>query len=111
MDLMVGNDFGGWVIPNKLYRNEYPADSFTDVSVSSGANAGIYCMGIAPGDYNEDGYLDYYLTNIGAKVLFQNLGTGAFTNNISYQAGVQDASVGGFNSTGWGTAFFDYDND
>jgi len=110
-DLYVGNDFGGWVIPNKLYRNEYPLDSFTDVSISSGANAGIYCMGIAPGDYNEDGYLDYYLTNIGPNVLYRNLGTGSFTSNIAFQAGVLNANVGTFNSTGWGTAFFDYDND
>lgn len=109
-DIYVANDFGAWVIPNRLYRNEYPLDSFSDVSAASGANAAIYGMGIAPGDFDEDGDLDYYVTNIGRKVLFRNNGNGTFTD-VADTAGVTNTYTDSLFTTGWGTVFFDYDND
>ncbi|GIV32839.1 MAG: hypothetical protein KatS3mg031_0374 [Chitinophagales bacterium] len=110
LDLYVANDFGQWVEPNVLYRNEFPADSFTDVSAPAGANVAIYAMGIAAGDYNEDGYLDYYITNIGRNVLLRNRGNGTF-DDMTDSAGVADTFVDSAYTSGWGTGFFDFNND
>ncbi|TVR37129.1 MAG: T9SS C-terminal target domain-containing protein [Cryomorphaceae bacterium] len=107
-DLMVINDFGQWVVPNKLYRNE--GNGFADISQASGADVGIYGMGVAIGDYDEDGDLDYYITNLGRNVLLRQDSVGVFTD-ITTEAGVENAQIGNFNTTGWGTFFFDYDND
>ena len=110
-DLYLVNDFGQWVIPNKLYRNEFPADSFSDVSASSGAAAALYGMGVAIGDYDEDGDLDYYITNIGNNVLYRNNGNGTFSD-VAVAAGVPNGNIDSMAyTTGWGTAFLDYDND
>lgn len=110
-DLYVVNDFGAWVLPNALHRNERPLNQFADVSVTSGANAAIYGMGVAAGDYDEDGDLDYYITNIGDNVLYRNNSNGTFTE-VAAAAGVLATYTGdSLFSTGWGTAFLDYDND
>jgi len=112
IDLYVANDFGEWVVPNVLYRNNHPQPNFADVSVSSGANAGMYGMGIGVGDYDEDGDFDYYVTNVGRNVLFQNNGDGTFSD-VADSAGVANTWVvqDSLNTTGWGANFFDYDHD
>ena len=69
IDLYNANDFGEWVIPNVLLRND--GTTFTDVSAPSGADIAMYGMGIAVGDYDHDLDLDYYVTNIGANALFE----------------------------------------
>jgi len=110
LDIFVVNDYGSWTLPNKLYRNEYPIDSFTDVGNFSNFNSEIYGMGIAIGDYDENGYLDYYVTNIGDNPLHKNNGNGTFQNTAS-QAGVNNGNIGALLTSGWGSAFFDYDHD
>ena len=110
MDIYVVNDFGAWVTPNRLYQNNFPANSFTDVSSSSGADAAIYGMGVAIGDYDEDGDLDYYCTNIGENILLNNNGNGTFADS-AVTAGVQNGHFDSLLTTAWGCAFFDYDND
>ncbi|HXH17761.1 MAG TPA: FG-GAP-like repeat-containing protein [Chitinophagales bacterium] len=110
VDIHLVNDFGEWVLPDALYRNEYPLDAFTDVSTPSGADAAIYGMGIAVGDYDEDDDLDYYLTNIGRNVLLNNSGSGIFLDTTDF-AGVANTYVDSLFTTGWGAAFLDYDND
>jgi len=113
VDIMVANDFGQWIEPNGLYRNEYPTANFTNVGNSSGFDIGMYGMGIAIGDYDHDLDLDYYITNIGANKLMQNNGDGTF-NEVGVAAGVDDtwADVNETEiTTGWGTAFVDFDND
>lgn len=62
-DLMVGNDFGSvdGNSPNHLFENTYPVIGFTDVSESYDFDVGMASMGIAIGDYDEDGDLDYLL--------------------------------------------------
>lgn len=110
VDLYIANDFGEWNVPNSLYQNNQPNTSFTDVSVSSNANIGLFGMGIAVGDYNEDLHLDYYVTNLGANVLLHNNGDGTFTDTTVF-AGVVNQWVDTLLSTGWGCAFFDYNND
>jgi hypothetical protein len=112
LDLYLANDFGDYLIPNVLYQNNYPQEGFTDVSVATGANVPAFGMGIASGDYDHDLDFDYYTTNIGRNVLCENLG-GTFAD-VTTQAGVENTIVpeeDSLNTTGWGTAFFDVDND
>ncbi len=91
---------------NRLYRQNKDG-SFTDVTEQAGlANAGDgnYGMGVAVGDYDNDGYPDLYVTSYGKNILYHNNGDGTFTD-VTAKAG-----VGG---GGWSVSagFFDYDND
>jgi enediyne biosynthesis protein E4 len=91
---------------NRLYRQNRDG-SFTDVTEQAGlANAGDgnYGMGVAVGDYDNDGYPDLYVTSYGKNILYHNNGDGTFTD-VTAKAGV----AGG----GWSVSagFFDYDND
>ncbi len=91
---------------NRLYRQNQDG-SFTDVTEQAGlANVGNgnYGMGVAVGDYDNDGYPDLFVTNYGKNVLYHNNGDGTFTD-VTAKAGV----AGG----GWSVSagFFDYDND
>ncbi len=87
---------------NVLLRND--GERFTDVSALSGADDGAYGMGVATGDYNNDGFVDIYVTNVGENVLLKNNGDGTF-EDVTTAAGVDD--------DGWGasTAFADFDQD
>ncbi len=110
-DILVANDFGAWISPNALYENNYPENSFNDASQLSGMDVGIYGMGIAVGDYDQDLDLDYYITNLGRNVLMQNQGNGTFIDYTEV-AGVENIFVHDSSLTvGWGTAFMDFDND
>jgi len=91
---------------NRLYRQNRDG-SFTDVTEHAGlANAGDgnYGMGVAVGDYDNDGFPDLYVTSYGKNILYHNNGDGTFTD-VTAKAGV----AGG----GWSVSagFFDYDND
>jgi hypothetical protein len=107
-DLMMVNDFGQWVAPNALYENQN--GGFNNVAVSANADVGIYGMGVAAGDFNEDGLLDYYITNLGRNVLLKQLPDHTFID-VSTQLDVGNEFINGFLTTGWSTFFFDYDND
>ena len=91
LDIYVVNDFGVENYPNVLWRNDGPSRDgnwkFTDVSELSGADASIYGMGVAVGDYNNDGNLDLYMSDIGANDLLRNNGDGTFTDQTAF-AGV-----------------------
>src|SRR5216683_959404 len=91
---------------NRLYRQNRDG-TFTDVTEQAGlANAGDgnYGMGVAVGDYDNDGFPDLYVTSYGKNILYHNNGDGTFTD-VTAKAGV----VAG----GWSVSagFFDYDND
>ena len=91
---------------NRLYRQNKDG-SFTDVTQQAGlaiAGDGNYGMGVAVGDYDNDGYPDLFVTSYGKNVLYHNNGDGTFTD-VTAKAGV----AGG----GWSVSagFFDYDND
>ena len=91
---------------NRLYRQNQDG-SFTDVTLSAGlANAGDtnYGMGVAVGDYDNDGYPDIYVTNFGKNILYHNNGDGTFTD-VTAKAGV---AAGGWTVS---AGFLDYDND
>ncbi|MBV9612999.1 MAG: CRTAC1 family protein [Acidobacteriaceae bacterium] len=91
---------------NKLYRQNRDG-SFTDVTIAAGLNhagAGNYGMGVAVGDYDNDGYPDLFVTSYGKNILYHNNGDGTFSD-VTAKAGV----AGG----GWSVSagFFDFDND
>jgi enediyne biosynthesis protein E4 len=91
---------------NRLYRQNRDG-SFSDVTESAAlANVGNgnYGMGVAVGDYDNDGFPDLFVTNYGKNILYHNNGNGTFTD-VTAKAGVE----GG----GWSVSagFFDYNND
>ncbi len=88
---------------NQLYQNNTDG-TFTNVTSQSGLGDKGCGMGVAVGDYNNDGWTDVYVTNFGTNVLYQNQGDGTFENVTKY------AQVGNDN-WGCGCAFFDYDLD
>jgi hypothetical protein len=91
---------------NRLYRQNLDG-SFTDVTGQAGLSKiadGNYGMGVAVGDYDNDGYPDLYVTNYGKNVLYHNNGNGTFTD-VTEKAGV---AAGGWSAS---AGFVDYDND
>ncbi len=89
---------------NALYRNEGNF-KFTEVTEKAGVGDMGYGLGVAVGDYDNDGYLDLYLNNYGPNVLYHNNGNGTFTD-VTEKAGVAN----GF-KVGAGTCFLDMDKD
>ncbi len=111
LDLYCSNDKAANTgYPNVLYQNEGDG-TFTDISVSSGANFYGELMGVAVGDYNNDGYFDFYTTNtpnptggLPGNLLGHNHGNMIFTEKAS------DVGVS-MDEICWGANFFDADND
>ncbi len=92
---------------NRLFRNELnPAGElrFTDVTREAGVGDPGYGMGMAVGDYDNDGHPDLYLTNFGSNVLYRNGGDGTFTD-VTRDAGVDDPRYSA------SSTFLDYDSD
>jgi hypothetical protein len=88
---------------NRLYHQK-PDGTFEDVTVKAGLQGAGYGMGVAVGDYNNDGFEDLYVTAYGGNKLYRNNGDGTFTD-VTEKAG-----VGG---SGWSTsaAWVDLDQD
>jgi len=86
-----------------LYENQGNW-KFVDVSEKAGVAAKTWGMGVGIADYDNDGFADVYLTNLGPNVLYRNNGNGTFTD-VTAKAGVGDPR--------WSTsaAFGDYDAD
>jgi len=88
-----------------LYRNNGDG-SFTDVTAKAGVGAeGLFGMGVAVGDYDNDGFPDLLVLGYGRCILYHNNGDGTFTD-VTAHAGV--ANAGRWASS---AAWFDYDND
>ncbi len=108
-DLVVGNDS----TPNYLYINKgngtFEDDSYLSGFALNADGREIASMGIAAGDYENNGLIDFFVTDFGDdyKVLFHNDGNASFTD-VSYQAGVAQPTIP---FVGWGDGFFDFDND
>jgi enediyne biosynthesis protein E4 len=109
VDLMVANDS----TPNYLYLNKGDG-TFEDASYASGYALNedgreTASMGIAVGDYLNNGLLDLYNTVFSDDYnpLYRNQGGANFTD-VSYQVGIAEVTIP---FLGWGTGFLDYDND
>ena len=109
LDLLVANDS----VPKYLYRNKHNG-TFEDVSYLSGfalndEGREQAAMGIAVGDYNRDGKVDFCITNFSDDydTLYRNDGDASFTD-VSFAAGIANVTIP---FLGWGIGFLDYDND
>jgi len=71
---------------NRLFRNNGDG-TFTDVTEKAGLQGIGYSMGVAAGDYDNDGYVDLYVTGVNRNQLFHNNGDGTFTD-VTEKAGV-----------------------
>jgi hypothetical protein len=109
LDLIVVNDS----TPKQLYINKGDG-TFEEIGYPSGValnengreQAG---MGLAVGDYDNDGRVDFHITNFSddSNVLYHNDGDSNFTD-VTFQAGLGEPSIP---FLGWGTSFIDFDND
>jgi hypothetical protein len=107
-DIIVTSDFG----TTKLFWNDGDG-TFTDGTAAIANNRGVSDMGLAVGDYDSDGMLDFFTSDIChsndcnttfGNRLFRNFGNRVFLESSNF-AGVRDAGWG------WGTEMLDYDND
>jgi enediyne biosynthesis protein E4 len=86
-----------------LYRNNRDG-SFTDVTEKAGLTAELFAMGVAVGDYDNDGFPDILITAYGKPVLYHNNGDGTFTDVTAKS----NLDVSGWTTSG---VWFDYDGD
>ncbi len=95
--------FKGVRTPSRLLRNKGDG-TFEDVTEKAGVGASGYGMGVAVGDYDNDGHPDIYVTNFGKNILYHNNGDGTFTD-VTEKAGVACGQ--------WsvGAVWLDYDKD
>lgn len=107
-DIFVAND----AVPDLLYRNNKDG-TFTDIALTAGVaynseGRATASMGIAAGDYDNDGVSDLFITNFSLEVnsLFRNDGDGFYTMT-TFETRLADPS---FSQLGFGTQFFDADN-
>lgn len=100
LDLFAGNETG----PSQLFLNKGDG-TFEDISHSAGIDQTSFAKGVVAADYDNDGYMDFYVSNqTGPNFLYHNNHNGTFTE-IASQAGVPGAG------RGFAAWFFDYDND
>ena len=94
---------------NRLYRNNRDG-TFTDVTVRAGLQGEGYSMGVAVGDYDNDGHEDLFVTGVHGNHLYRNNGDGTFSD-VTRAAGL--AGPGSMGRPVWSVAacWIDYDND
>ncbi len=88
----------------RLYRNNRNG-TFADVTKSAGLDIEMYGMGVAVGDYNNDGFPDILITCVGQNRLFRNTGTGTFVD------ATQKSGLQGRQAFSTSAIWFDYDRD
>ena len=100
LDLFIGNEQG----PSRLYHNKGDG-TFEDIAQSAGVDNVAFSKGVVAADYDNDGYMDLYVSNLGGNnFLYHNNHNRTFTE-VGKQAGVQAPWMS------FATWFFDYDND
>jgi len=88
----------------QLYHNNRNG-TFTDVTTHAGLDVELYGMGVAVGDYNNDGFPDIFVTCVGQNRLFRNTGRGTFVD-VTHTSGLGKHE--GFSTS---ALWFDYDRD
>ena len=88
----------------RLYRNNRNG-TFSDVTRAAGLDIEMYGMGVAVGDYNNDGFSDIFITCVGQSRLFRNTGHGTFVD-VTVKAG-----LGNHQGLSTSALWFDYDRD
>lgn len=104
-DLIVNHDFGYKRTPNMLLENKFSKKRFEDVSKSTAMDLRMNSMGTAVGDYNNDGLMDYYFTNIRFNYFMVNQGADKPFVNKAKELGMD------FFAISWGANFADFDHD
>jgi hypothetical protein len=111
LDLYLANGASTWLYTPKhalrsaLYRNNGDG-TFTDVTIKAGVPAeGLFGMGVAVGDYDNDGFPDLLVLGYERCILYHNNGDGTFTDVTNH------AGVGNVGKWGSSAAWFDFDND
>jgi len=94
---------------NRLFHNNRDG-TFTDVTEKAGLAGAGYGMGVAVGDYDNDGRPDVFVANVTTNQLFHNNGDGTFTD-VTAKAGLQGATLDGKKMWSAGAGWFDYNND
>lgn len=89
--------------PNRLYRNRGDG-TFEDVTEKAGLGGHGYSIAVAAADYDNDGFTDLYVVNVGQSILYHNKGNGTF-EDVTEKAGLKHPG------TGIGAVFVDIDND
>ena len=105
--LVNGTDWPGHALKHttpKLYHNNHDG-TFTDVTHKAGLDVEMFGLGVAVGDYDNDGYDDLFVTAYGQSRLFHNNGNGTFTD-VTEKAG-----FGGVKEFSTSVAWVDYDRD
>jgi hypothetical protein len=111
-DALMPPDARSLPLRGRLYRNDLQVHAdgtrtvhFSDVTEQSGIDARQYGLGVATGDYDNDGCVDLFLTNFGTNQLFHNNCDGTFTD-VTKASGLQDKP-----GIAVSAAFLDYDRD
>jgi tetratricopeptide (TPR) repeat protein len=99
LDLFVGNESG----PSRLFLNQGDG-TFRDISHSAGIDRIAFTKGVVAADYDGDGYVDFYVSNIGRNFLYHN------NHDNTFSEVAEEAGVAGPGES-FATWFFDYDND
>jgi hypothetical protein len=101
LDLFVGSETAA----SRLFLNNGDG-TFQDISASSGVDRIAFTKGVVAGDFDNDGYVDFYVSNLGgSNFLYHNEHNNTF-KDVAREAGVRDTQ--GWSFASW---FFDYDND
>lgn len=94
---------------NRLYQNNGNG-TFTDVTARAGVKGEGYSMGVAVGDYDNDGWEDLYVVGVNRNLLFYNNGDGTFTD-VTEAAGLKGLDPQRGKTWSICAGWFDYDND
>lgn len=94
---------------NRLFHNNHDG-TFTNVTEKAGLAGAGYGMGVAVGDYDNDGRPDIFLANVTGNQLFHNNGDGTFTD-VTEKAGLSGAKMDGKKMWSTAAGWFDYNND
>ena len=94
---------------NRLFHNNRDG-TFTDVTEKAGVQGAGFGMGVAVGDYDNDGFEDLYLAGVNRNQLLHNNGDGTFTD-VTAKAGLSGTDSTGYKPWSIGAGWFDYDND